>query len=35
VSRAYRLKRLAEGDADENCEIVVCDAVRTALAPLV
>ena len=35
AQHAYRLKRLAEGDADDNGEIVVCDAVRAALAPLV
>jgi len=34
VSHAYRLKRLAEGGADDNGEIVVCEAVRAALAPL-
>ena len=31
---AYRLKRLAEGDADDNGEIVACEAVRAAPAPL-
>jgi transposase len=34
AQHAYRLKRLAEGDADGNGEIVVCEAVRAALAPL-
>ena len=35
ASHAYRLKRLAEGEADDNGEIVVCEAVRAGLAPLV
>ena len=34
AQHAYRLKRLAEGEADDNGEIVVCNAVRAALAPL-
>ncbi len=34
AQHAYRLKRLAEGGVDENGEIVVCEAVRAALAPL-
>jgi transposase len=34
ASHAYRLKRLAAGEADDNGEIVVCAAVRAALAPL-
>jgi transposase len=32
AQHAYRLKRLAAGEADENGEIVVCKAVRAALA---
>ncbi len=35
AQHAMRLKRLAEGEADDNGEIVVCEAVRMALAPLV
>ena len=34
AQHAYRLKRLAEGQADDNGEIVVAEAVRVALAPL-
>jgi transposase len=35
AEHAWRLKWLTEGEADENGEIVVGDAVRLALAPLV
>ena len=34
AQHAYRLKQLAEGQANENGVIVVCEAVRAALAPL-
>jgi len=34
VSHAYRLKRLAAGEADDDGEIVVCEPVRVALMPL-
>jgi len=34
AQHAYRLKRFAEGEADENGEIVVGEVVRAALAPL-
>ena len=34
AQHAYRLKRLAAGEADDNGEIVVCAAVRVALTPL-
>lgn len=34
AQHAYRLKRIAEGQADENGEIEVCESVRAALAPL-
>jgi transposase len=34
AQHAYRLKKLLESGADENGEIVVCESVRVALAPL-
>ena len=34
AQHAYRLKRLVAGEADDNGEIVVCEPVRVALAPL-
>ena len=34
AQHAYRLKRLAAGEADDNGEIVGCKAVRAALTPL-
>ena len=34
AQHAYDLKRLAESGADGNGEIVICDEVRAALAPL-
>ena len=34
AQHAYRLKLIAEGQADENGEFLVCEAVRAALAPL-